>query len=68
MVELRQHDDMLRRSSAIALQHLRYAVSAADHGSFRRAAEAVLLKQSTLSRVIRQLEKAVEVILFDRPS
>lgn len=68
MVEQRQHDHMRRRSSAIALQHLRYAVAAADHGSFRRAAEALMLKQSTLSRVIRQLEEAIEVTLFDRSS
>lgn len=68
MVEQRQHDHMRRRSSAIALQHLRYAVAAADHGSFRRAAEALVLKQSTLSRAIQQLEETIEVSLFDRSS
>lgn len=68
MVEQRQHDDMRRRSSVIAIQHLRYAVAAADHGSFRRAAEALSLKQSTLSRVIHQLEQVIKVNLFDRSS
>lgn len=57
-----------RRSSIIALQQLRYAIAAADHGSFRQAAEALLLKQSTLSRVINQLEETVAVKLFERSS
>ena len=53
---------------AFTLQHLRYAVSAAEHGSFRRAAEALLLRQSTLSRCIRQLEKSIGMIVFERSS
>jgi len=68
MTEHRQQETMPRCAPAIALQHLRYAVAAADHGSFRRAAEILLLKQSTLSRVIRQLEDAIKVDLFDRSS
>ena len=55
-------------TSAITLQHLRYAAAAASHGSFRQAAEALSLKQSTLSRVIRQLEETVAVRLFERSS
>jgi len=54
------------RSSPIVLQHLRYAVSAAEHGSFRRAAEALSLRQSTLSRCVRQLEDSIGLIVFDR--
>ena len=54
------------RSSPIVLQHLRYAVSAAEHGSFRRAAETLLLRQSTLSRCVRQLEESVGLIVFER--
>jgi DNA-binding transcriptional LysR family regulator len=53
---------------AVDLVHLRYAVAAADHGSFRRAAEALLLRQSTLSRCIRQLEERIEMTLFERSS
>jgi len=68
MVERHQTDGMLRRSTIVSLQQLRYAVAAADHGSFRRAAEALVLKQSTISRVIRQLEEVVQVRLFDRSS
>jgi DNA-binding transcriptional LysR family regulator len=55
-------------TSAVDLVHLRYAVAAADHGSFRRAAEALLLRQSTLSRCIRQLEERIEMIVFERSS
>ncbi|WP_158817418.1 LysR family transcriptional regulator [Methylocapsa sp. S129] len=56
------------RSPAFTLQHLRYAISAADHGSFRRAADALLLRQSTLSRRIRQLEDSVGMVVFERSS
>jgi DNA-binding transcriptional LysR family regulator len=54
--------------SAVTLQHLRYAVSAADHGSFRRAAEGLLVRQSTLSRCIRQLEHSIGTMVFERSS
>jgi DNA-binding transcriptional LysR family regulator len=56
------------RASAVDLQQLRYAVAAADHGSFRRAAEALRLRQSTLSRCIRQLEAHIKIIVFERSS
>jgi DNA-binding transcriptional LysR family regulator len=56
------------RASAVDLQQLRYAVAAADHGSFRRAAHALLLKQSTLSRCTRQLEHSIGVTIFERSS
>jgi DNA-binding transcriptional LysR family regulator len=59
-----------RRSltSAVDLVHLRYAVAAADHGSFRRAAEALLLQQTKLSRCVRQLEERIGIIVFERSS
>jgi DNA-binding transcriptional LysR family regulator len=56
------------RSAKIELQHLQYAVAAADHGSFRKAAEALLVRQSTLSRCVRQLEQAIGAFVFDRSS
>ena len=57
-----------RRSltSAVELVHLRYAIAAAGHGSFRRAAEALLLQQTKLSRCIHQLEERIEMIVFER--
>jgi DNA-binding transcriptional LysR family regulator len=53
---------------AIELRHLRYAVAAAHHGSFRRAAEALGVKQSSLSRRIRQMEDRLGVAVFERSS
>jgi DNA-binding transcriptional LysR family regulator len=62
-------DSLLRsRVSAVDLQHLRYAVAAADHGSLRQAAEALLLRQSTLSRCIRRLEELIGMRVFERSS
>jgi DNA-binding transcriptional LysR family regulator len=55
-------------ASAIDLHHLRCAVAAADHGSFRRAAEASQLRQSTLSRCVRQLEERIQMTVFERSS
>jgi DNA-binding transcriptional LysR family regulator len=55
-------------TAAVELVHLRYAVAAADHGSFRRAAEALLIRQSKLSRCVRQLEERIGMIVFDRSS
>ena len=52
----------------VAFQHLRYAVISAEYGSFRRAAEALLMRQSTLSRRIRQLEESIGVTVFERSS
>lgn len=52
----------------IELRHLRYAVAAAHYRSFRRAAEALGVKQSTLSRCISQLEERLGVVLFERTS
>src|SRR6266702_443516 len=56
------------RMLAIDLQHLRYAVVARDQGSFRRAAESLLVQQSTLSRCISQLEHSIGMTIFERSS
>ena len=56
------------RISAINLPQLRCAVVAAEEGSFRRAAEVLLVRQSTLSRGIRQLEHLIGMSIFDRSS
>lgn len=37
-----------------------------EHGSFRRAAEAIRITQSALSRRVEKLESALEVKLFER--
>ena len=54
--------------SAVNLPQLRCAVVAAEEGSFRRAAEVLLVRQSTLSRGIRQLEHLIGMSIFDRSS
>lgn len=43
-----------------------YALISAEHGSFRRAAAALNLQQSTVSRGVRNLEHRVGVELFER--
>ncbi|MET3579901.1 DNA-binding transcriptional LysR family regulator [Mesorhizobium robiniae] len=53
---------------SIELRHLRYAVAAAHYGSFRSAAEALGVKQSSLSRSIRQMEDRLGVTVFERSS
>jgi DNA-binding transcriptional LysR family regulator len=45
----------------VELRQLRYALAAADSRSFRQAAGALRIKQSTLSRRIRQLEERLNV-------
>ncbi len=50
----------------IEVHLLRYAVAAAESGSFSRAAEQFRVKQSTLSKRIRYLELRLGVPLFTR--
>jgi DNA-binding transcriptional LysR family regulator len=52
----------------VTLRQLRAAVGVAQHGSFRRAADAVHLSQPALSLAISELEGALGVTLFDRTS
>jgi DNA-binding transcriptional LysR family regulator len=56
------------RHPTLELQQLRHAVLAADLGSFRRAAEAFRITQSSISRSIRQLEHQVGIAIFERSS
>lgn len=48
------------------LRNLRYALLAADRGSFRRAAAELGVEQSTVSRRIQQLEHRLGAAIFDR--
>lgn len=48
------------------IRQLRYAVAAADHGSFYRAARALDIEQSTLSRNISKLERSIGMRIFER--
>jgi DNA-binding transcriptional LysR family regulator len=51
---------------ALDLRQLKYAMLVAEHGSFRRAADAVNLSQSTITRRIQLLERRLGVPLFER--
>jgi DNA-binding transcriptional LysR family regulator len=51
---------------SVELRDLRLAVITAQHRSLRRAAETLRIRQSTLSRRLRDLELRVGVILFER--
>lgn len=48
------------------IRQLRYAIAAADHGSFYRAARALDVEQSTLSRAILKLERSIGMQIFER--
>ncbi|HZV06934.1 MAG TPA: LysR family transcriptional regulator [Gemmataceae bacterium] len=48
------------------IDRLRHAVAAADYGSLRQAAEALSIKQSTLSRSIQLLEHRFGAKIFER--
>jgi DNA-binding transcriptional LysR family regulator len=51
---------------SIQVRHLNYVVAAAEYGSFRRAAEAIGVQESAISRRIRDLELRLGTSLFTR--
>ena len=50
----------------VEVRHLRFVVTAAEEGSFRRASTKLGVRESTISRQIRDLEDAVGSSLFVR--
>lgn len=57
---------MAENAQKIELRHLRCFLAAAGHGSFRRAAVALGMQESSISRRIRDLEDQIGVSLFQR--
>jgi len=53
-------------NSIMDTRKLKHFIALTEHGSFHRAAEAVHLSQSALSRSIQALEEELGVTLFDR--
>ena len=47
-------------------RHLRAALAVAEHGSFTKAAKALFMAQSTLSRQVAALERGLGAHLFVR--
>ncbi|MGK9166678.1 LysR family transcriptional regulator [Inquilinus limosus] len=47
---------------------IKYVVAVAEHLSFRRAADALRIRQSAVSRQVRKLEEVIGVALFERYS
>jgi DNA-binding transcriptional LysR family regulator len=54
------------RERILDLRHFHYALASAEHRSFRRAAAALHVQQSTVSRGVRNLEHRVGAELFER--
>ena len=48
------------------IQHLKYAVEIAKYGSISKASEALYVAQPNLSRAIKDLEKELGIVIFDR--
>lgn len=59
-------DNFARKSRLIDLLQLQYAVLTADSQSFARAAARLNIKQSTLSRKVKDLEIRLGIKLFER--
>jgi DNA-binding transcriptional LysR family regulator len=51
---------------SVELRELRWAIVASQRRSLRRAAEALNIRQSTLSRCLRDLEYKLGAALFER--
>lgn len=50
----------------IEVRHLRYFLAAAEHGSFRKAAAALSIHESAVSRRVRDLEDELGASVFQR--
>ncbi|MGY8666051.1 LysR family transcriptional regulator [Bradyrhizobium sp. UFLA05-109] len=56
------------RRLQFSFNQLEYVIAAAEHGSFRQAAEELSIKQSTLSRSVQSLESTFGIAIFERSS
>lgn len=56
------------RKGVMNILYLKYAVEVARAGSMNKAAESLFVAQSNLSRAIKELEKDLGIVIFDRNS
>ncbi|WP_394113062.1 LysR family transcriptional regulator [Xanthobacter wiegelii] len=59
---------MRHTTPEIEIRHLRYFIAATDAGSFRKAAAALGVQESSVSRRIRDVEDQIGASLFVRHS
>ena len=50
----------------MTLQQLKYIVTVAETGTFSQAAKSLFLSQPSLTKAIKELEKEMGIIIFDR--
>ena len=50
----------------MTLQQLKYIVTVAEKGTFSKAAKSLFLSQPSLTKAIKELEKEMGVVIFDR--
>ena len=48
------------------IQHLKYVIAVADKGSISKAAEQLYVAQPNISRAVKELEKELNIDIFDR--
>lgn len=56
----------IKRPWIIEMRHLKYFVTAAEQGSFRKAGQSLEIQESAISRCVRDLEDKVGTSLFHR--
>lgn len=54
------------RSRNMTLQQLKYIVTVAETGTFSEAAKILLLSQPSLTKSVKELEKEMGILIFDR--
>ena len=57
---------MKERKNSVKLQQLRYALVISKYGSFNKAAKKLFISQPTLSTAIKELEKEINISIFER--
>ncbi len=50
----------------MTLQQLKYAIAAAEKGSISEAAKALFISQPSLTNAVRELEKELNIVIFNR--